>query len=85
MNDSLRDPKKAIDEGFRAFTRAHGDALEGFFSPLQHFLIAAERFMTQTPWPIKQVGPRSVQMPGSGVPARQVRLDVGARMRSMWK
>lgn len=37
-DDSLRDLKKAIDEGFRAFTRA--------------FLIAAERFMTQTPWPI---------------------------------
>ncbi|PDT81281.1 proline/glycine betaine ABC transporter permease [Sinorhizobium sp. BJ1] len=51
-DDSLRSLKKAIDEGFRGFTRAYGDAIEGFFSPLQHFLIAAERFMTQTPWPI---------------------------------
>ncbi|MCA1406755.1 proline/glycine betaine ABC transporter permease [Ensifer sp. IC3342] len=51
-DDSLRTLKKAIDEGFRTFTRAYGDAIEGFFSPLQHFLIAAERFMTQTPWPI---------------------------------
>ncbi|WP_331372742.1 ABC transporter permease [Sinorhizobium chiapasense] len=51
-DDSLRNLKKAIDEGFRAFTRAYGDAIEGFFSPLQHFLIASERFMTQTPWPI---------------------------------
>ncbi|WP_037436732.1 ABC transporter permease [Sinorhizobium fredii] len=51
-DDSLRSLKKAIDEGFRAFTRAYGDVIEGFFSPLQHFLIAAERFMTQTPWPI---------------------------------
>lgn len=53
MNDgSLRDLKKAIDEGFRAFTRAYGDAIEGFFSPLQKFLIAAEHFTTETPWPI---------------------------------
>ncbi|MEI2302019.1 ABC transporter permease [Ensifer sp. MJa1] len=51
-DDSLRTLKKAIDEGFRSFTRAYGDAIEGFFSPLQHFLIASERFMTQTPWPI---------------------------------
>ncbi|AUX75320.1 MULTISPECIES: ABC transporter permease [Sinorhizobium] len=51
-DDSLRELKKLIDEGFRAFTRAYGDGIEVFFSPLQHFLIAAERFMTKTPWPI---------------------------------
>ena len=51
-DDALRALKKAIDDGFRAFTRAYGDAIESFFSPLQQFLIAAERFMTQTPWPI---------------------------------
>ncbi|MCA1493592.1 ABC transporter permease [Sinorhizobium alkalisoli] len=53
MNDNaLRNLKKIIDEGFRTFTRSYGEAIEGFFSPLQHFLIAAERFMTQTPWPV---------------------------------
>ncbi|OHV84025.1 proline/glycine betaine ABC transporter permease [Ensifer sp. LCM 4579] len=51
-DDSLRNLKKIIDEGFRTFTRSYGEAIEGFFSPLQHFLIVAERFMTQTPWPI---------------------------------
>jgi glycine betaine/proline transport system permease protein len=51
-DDALRNLKKAIDDGFRAFTRAYGDQIESFFSPLQHFLIASERFMTQTPWPI---------------------------------
>ncbi|MBB3610738.1 proline/glycine betaine ABC transporter permease [Rhizobium sp. BK602] len=51
-DDLLRNLKKAIDDGFRGFTRAYGDAIESFFSPLQHFLIASERFMTQTPWPI---------------------------------
>ncbi|WP_025661624.1 proline/glycine betaine ABC transporter permease [Rhizobium sp. IBUN] len=51
-DDSLRDLKKMIDDGFRAFTRAYGDTIESFFSPLQHFLIAVDRFMTQTPWPI---------------------------------
>ncbi len=51
-DDSLRDLKKMIDDGFRSFTRAYGDSIESFFSPLQHFLIAVDRFMTQTPWPI---------------------------------
>jgi glycine betaine/proline transport system permease protein len=51
-DDTLRNLKKFIDESFRAFTRAYGEAIEGFFSPLQHFLIFAERFMTKTPWPI---------------------------------
>ncbi len=51
-DDALRNLKKAIDDSFRAFTRAYGDQIENFFSPLQHFLIASERFMTQTPWPI---------------------------------
>lgn len=51
-DDTLRALKKAIDEGFRAFTRTYGDAIESFFDPLQSFLIHAERFMTQTPWPI---------------------------------
>ena len=51
-DDTLRDLKRAIDDGFRTFSRSYGDAIEGFFYPLQQFLIAAERFMTQTPWPI---------------------------------
>ncbi|KQR73008.1 ABC transporter permease [Rhizobium sp. Leaf384] len=51
-DDALRNLKKAIDEGFRAFTRTYGDAIESLFSPLQSFLLATDRFMTQTPWPI---------------------------------
>lgn len=44
--------KRSIDDSFRAFTRSYGDAIEGFFAPLKYFLIHAENFMTQTPWPI---------------------------------
>jgi len=51
-DDTLRDLKRAIDDGFRTFSRSYGDAIEGLFYPLQQFLIAAERFTTQTPWPI---------------------------------
>ncbi|MBB5539469.1 ABC transporter permease [Rhizobium giardinii] len=51
-DDALRNLKKLIDESFRAFTRAYGDAIEGFFYPLQTFLIYSERLMTKTPWPI---------------------------------
>jgi glycine betaine/proline transport system permease protein len=53
MDDaSLRTLKKTIDEGFRAFSRSYGDAVESFFDPLQWFLIQSEKFMTDTPWPI---------------------------------
>ena len=51
-DDSLRSLKQVIDEGFRSFTRGHGDSNENFFAPLQKFLLLSERFMTQTPWPI---------------------------------
>jgi len=51
-DESLLALKKAIDDGFRAFTRAYGDSIESFFDPLKYFLIHAENFMTGTPWPI---------------------------------
>ena len=53
MNDeTLRNLRRAIDEGFRNFTRTYGDGIEAMFAPLQQFLIWSERLMTQTPWPI---------------------------------
>ncbi len=51
-DETLRTLKKAIDEGFRAFTRAYGESIETVFQPLQFLLIQAERLMTQTPWPV---------------------------------
>jgi glycine betaine/proline transport system permease protein len=50
--DLLRALKKSVDEGFRAFTRAYGGSIETLFSPLQSFLIWAERLMTGMPWPL---------------------------------
>lgn len=49
---TLRDLKKVIDEGFRNFTRAYGDMIEGFFSPLQTLLSWSEKLLISTPWPI---------------------------------
>jgi glycine betaine/proline transport system permease protein len=37
---SLRDLKKGIDLSFRDFSRAYGDAIEGFFDPLLMFSVA---------------------------------------------
>ena len=46
MNDeTLRNLKKTMDEGFKAFTRSYGDVIESFFQPLQYFLIQAEQFL----------------------------------------
>jgi glycine betaine/proline transport system permease protein len=53
MDDSrLTALKKAIDESFKAFTRAYGDAFEAVFEPLKIFLIWVEHTMVSTPWPI---------------------------------
>jgi len=48
----LRDLKKAIDLGFRNFSRAYGDTLEAFFEPLLYFLVWLEKLLISTPWPI---------------------------------
>lgn len=48
--------KRAIDAGFRDFTRTYGSGIESFFDPLQYFLVQSERFLTQTPWPIVLLG-----------------------------
>ncbi|PHR19969.1 MAG: ABC transporter permease [Hoeflea sp.] len=51
-DDALRALKKAIDGGFRDFTRAYGETIETMFEPVRWFLIYSERFMTNTPWPL---------------------------------
>lgn len=53
MDDSaLRELRRAIDDGFRTFTRSYGNTIEAFFEPLRQFLIYSERLMLNTPWPI---------------------------------
>ena len=44
--------KKSVDGSFRAFTRAYGDGIEEFFTPLNKTLIFFEGLITGTPWPI---------------------------------
>ena len=51
-DDTLRALKNSVDEGFRAFTRGYGSSIETLFSPLQSFLIWAERLLTGAPWPL---------------------------------
>ncbi len=48
--------RRAIDSGFRDFTREHGAMLENFFEPLREFLLLSERLLTQTPWPLVIAG-----------------------------
>jgi glycine betaine/proline transport system permease protein len=52
QDETLLQLKRSIDDGFRGFTAAYGDAIDQAFHPLQQFLMGAERFMTQTPWPV---------------------------------
>ena len=48
----LRDLKKAIDLGFRNFSRTYGDALETFFEPLLYFMVWLEKLLINAPWPV---------------------------------
>ena len=49
---SVRDLKKAIDAGFRGFSREFGEAIENFFEPLLRFLVWFERLLIESPWPL---------------------------------
>ena len=48
--DALRELRKSIDDGYREFSRAWGDSIEGFFDPLLQFMIWFERFLLDLPW-----------------------------------
>ncbi|TFF25674.1 proline/glycine betaine ABC transporter permease [Jiella endophytica] len=41
---------RTIDQEYRAFSRAWGDAIENFFRPLLDFLLWFENLLIQTPW-----------------------------------
>ena len=55
---------------FKEFSRAYGDAIEGFFDPLLYFLIWLEKLLVSSPWPIvigafallAWIGSRSVKL-----------------------
>lgn len=42
--------RKALDSGYRNFTRSYGDTIESFFDPLLSFLIWFEKLLLSTPW-----------------------------------
>jgi glycine betaine/proline transport system permease protein len=50
--DQLSQLRRTVDTAFRDFTREYGPALETLFEPLRDFLMATERLLTQSPWPL---------------------------------
>lgn len=54
--DTLRSLRQGIDGTFREFTREHGETLERLFDPLREFLLASERLLTTSPWPLVVLG-----------------------------
>ncbi len=50
--DKLTALKKAIDLGFRDFTRAYGDAFETALLPVQWFMLRMESLLINSPWPL---------------------------------
>lgn len=54
--DILGALRRGIDGAFRSFSREYGEALEQLFEPLREFLLASERLLTQSPWPLVALG-----------------------------
>lgn len=50
--ETLSELRQTVDAAFRGFTREHGQFIEGLFNPLRDFLLASERLLTQSPWPL---------------------------------
>ena len=48
--DALRSLSKAIDEGYRGFSRAYGQGIEDFFDPLLFVLVWFEKLLLGAPW-----------------------------------
>jgi glycine betaine/proline transport system permease protein len=46
----IRDLQKAIDTGYRNFTRSWGDVIESFFNPFLDFLVWTENLLVSSPW-----------------------------------
>jgi len=42
--------RKALDAGYREFSRNYGDAIETLFDPLLYFLVWFEKLLLQSPW-----------------------------------
>ena len=85
---NLRDMKKAIDAGFRDFSRTFGEAIENAFEPLLWFLVWLEKLLIAAPWPIIIAVVAGLAWFGS----RSVKIVVGAVLSflaigyfGMWK
>jgi glycine betaine/proline transport system permease protein len=48
----LTELRRTVDAAFRGFTREYGQTIEELFDPLREFLLASERLLTQSPWPL---------------------------------
>jgi glycine betaine/proline transport system permease protein len=51
-SEQLSALRRAVDGGFRGFTREYGETMERMFDPLRDFLLFSERLLTQSPWPL---------------------------------
>jgi glycine betaine/proline transport system permease protein len=50
--EQLRDLKRAVDAGYKSFSREYGEGIENFFEPLLVFLVKFEKLLIATPWPV---------------------------------
>lgn len=52
----LRSLRIAVDSGFKEFTRAYGETLEGIFQPIKTLLVLIENALISSPWALVLLG-----------------------------
>ncbi|WP_377289498.1 ABC transporter permease [Rhizobium sp. SG2393] len=73
---TIRTARKTIDDGFKGFVRAYGNAIDSLVQPLQWFLNFLEGVFVNTPWIIILAAMVAVVYAGS----RNMRITIGTAL-----
>ncbi len=74
--ESLRAINKSFDEGYLAFSRSFGEAIETFFDPLLYLLIWFEQLLLNSPWIVVLAAILLI----AGLASRSVKITLGVAL-----
>ncbi|MEK9678233.1 MAG: proline/glycine betaine ABC transporter permease [Rhodospirillaceae bacterium] len=74
--ESLRAINKSFDEGYLAFSRSFGEAIESFFDPLLYLLIWFEQLLLKSPWVVVLAAILLI----AGLASRSIKITLGTAL-----
>jgi glycine betaine/proline transport system permease protein len=74
--ESLRAINKSFDEGYLAFSRSFGEAIESFFDPLLYLLIWFEQLFLKSPWVVVLAAILLI----AGLASRSIKITLGTAL-----